>query len=125
MVHGLLAIHHADELCEACLAGKQRCAPFPNQAKYRAERPLELVHGDLCGPITPATPSGKKYMLLLVDDMSRYMWAILLASKDEAPVAIKKFKAAAELEANAKLRTFRTDRGGEFNSLDFSNYCAE
>ncbi|KAL5225530.1 hypothetical protein ABZP36_012169 [Zizania latifolia] len=35
---------------------------------------LYLVHGDLCGPITPATPDGKKYFLLLVDDWSRYMW---------------------------------------------------
>jgi hypothetical protein len=72
-VHGLSAIEHTDELCGACLAGKQRSTPFSQQARYRATRPPELVHGDLCGPITSATPSGKKFFLLLVDDMSRYM----------------------------------------------------
>jgi hypothetical protein len=45
---------------------------------------LELVHGDLCGPITPVTTTGKKYVFLLVDDVSRYMWLTLLGTKDEA-----------------------------------------
>ena len=48
--------------------------PFPNTAKYRVTETLELVHGDLCGPITPATPGGRKYFIFLVDDYSRYMW---------------------------------------------------
>jgi hypothetical protein len=105
MVHGLPSIEHADVLCEACLAGKQRRTPFPQQARYWMTRPLELVHGDLCSPITPATPSSKKYFLLLVDDMSCYMWLTLLNSKDEAITSIKRFKGVAELEANAKLWT--------------------
>ena len=53
---------------------------------------LELVHGDLCGPITPTTNGGRRYFLLLMDDYSRYMWLQLLMSKDEAAAAIKKFK---------------------------------
>lgn len=65
--------------------------------RARAQDQLELVHGDLCGPITPATPGGKRYFLLLVDDFSRYMWLMLLTSKDEAPAAIKRFQAHAEL----------------------------
>jgi hypothetical protein len=48
---------------------------------------LQLVHGDLCGPITLATPSGNRYFLLLVDDYNRYMWVPLLATKDAAPMA--------------------------------------
>ena len=68
MVHGMPLIDQADLLCDACLAGKQRRASFAQQAKYRAVERLELVHGDLCAPVTPATPSGKKYFLLLVDD---------------------------------------------------------
>jgi hypothetical protein len=68
------SIDHIDQLCDGCLAGKQRRAPFPEEAKFRAQEALELVHGDLCGPISPATPGGRKYFLLLVDAMSRYMW---------------------------------------------------
>uniref|UniRef100_A0ACD6AP94 Uncharacterized protein n=1 Tax=Avena sativa TaxID=4498 RepID=A0ACD6AP94_AVESA len=125
LVRGLPHIEHADELCQACLAGKQRRLPFPQKAHYRAQKPLELVHGDLCGPITPLTPGGRRYILLLIDDRSRYIWVELLASKDEAARAILKFQAAAEVECGHKLRVLRTDRGGEFTSATFYEHCAE
>ena len=57
--------------------------------------------------------------MLIVDDHSRYMWLELLASKDEALVYFKRIKAAAELESGRRLKAFRTDRGGEFNSGAF------
>jgi hypothetical protein len=50
---------------------------------------LELIHGDLCGPITPTTPSGNKYFILLVDDVGHYMWVKALRSKDAAVEVIK------------------------------------
>ena len=98
---------------------------FPKAAKYRAAKALELVHGDICGPITPATNDGRRYFLLLVEDCSRYMWLQLLTSKDEAVAAIKKFKTRAEVESGKKLRVLRTDRGGEFTSVEFAAYCAD
>ena len=67
MVTGLPHIEHACELCDSYLAGKQRRLSFPKTAKYHAIEALELVHGDLYGPITPATPGGRKYFILLVD----------------------------------------------------------
>ncbi|CAA0822344.1 cysteine-rich RLK (RECEPTOR-like protein kinase) 8 [Striga hermonthica] len=90
MVRGLPHIEHVGELCDSCLAGKQRRLPFPKAVKYRAADVLELVHGDLCGPITPATHGGRRYFLLLVDDCSRFMWLQLLTSKDQAAEAIKR-----------------------------------
>jgi hypothetical protein len=86
---------------------------------------LELVHGDICGPVTPTTPSGNRYFILLVDDASRFMWVRALASKDTATAAIKHFQATAEAETGRKLRAFRSNRGGEFNSTDFAEHCAE
>ena len=62
---------------------------------------------------------------MLVDDCSRYMWLQLLTSKDEATAVIKKFKIRAEAESGKKLRTLRTDRGGEFTSVEFAAYCAD
>ena len=125
MVRGLPRIDHADELCDGCLAGKQRRAPFPAESKFRAQTVLELVHGDLCGPILPATPGGRKYFLLLVDDMSRHMWIRLLTSKHEAATAIKQFQAGVETETGRKLMALRTDHGGEFTSVEFMEYCAD
>ncbi|WVZ63874.1 hypothetical protein U9M48_013469 [Paspalum notatum var. saurae] len=82
MVQGLPMIEHVGELYDSCLAGKQRMQPFPKKAKFRAQDPLELVHGDMCGPIRPATHDGWRFFLLLLDDHSRYMWLRLLTAKD-------------------------------------------
>jgi transposase InsO family protein len=125
MVRGIPVLNHPDALCDSCLAGKQRRISFPCVAKYRADKLLELVHGDICGAITPSTPSGKRLFLLLVDDKSRYMWIVLLEKKSDAAEAIKRFHAGAELESGERLRTLRTDRGGEFTSAHFLDYCAD
>jgi hypothetical protein len=90
------------------------------QARWRAERALELVHGDLCGPISPVTPSGNTYFLLLVDDRSRYMWSSVLVTKDQATAVIKDFQARTKGESGCKLMALHTDRGGEFNSTEFA-----
>ncbi|XP_066333709.1 uncharacterized protein [Miscanthus floridulus] len=103
----------------------QRRLPFPKVAKYRMKDALELVHGDICGPITLATCGGRRYFLLLMDDCSRYMWLQLLTSKDEVAAAIKKFKTCAEAESGKKLHMLRTDRGDEFTSVEFAVYYAD
>jgi len=53
------------------------------------------------------------------------MWLQLLTSKTEVAEAIKKFKARAEAESGKKLRVLRTDRGGEFTSVEFATYCVD
>jgi hypothetical protein len=78
-----------DKVCKACLTGKHRWTSFPHQVLQCATEPLELVHGDLYGPISPITPSEYHFFLLLVDDYSRYMWVVLLPTKDGAPMALK------------------------------------
>ena len=125
MARGLPHIKHAGELCDNCLAEKQRRLPFPKAAKYRAKDALELVHGDLYGPITPATNGGQWYFLLLMDDCSCYMWLQLLTSKDKAVAAIKKFKMRAEAKNGKKLHVLRTDHSGEFTSVEFAAYCMD
>jgi transposase InsO family protein len=124
MVCGLPAIDHVDQVCEDCVLAKQKRTPFSQAAKYRAQEELELVHGDLCGPISPPTPAENAYFLLLVDDMSRYMWLTLLRSKADAPAAIMAFQARVEREIDKKLKVLRTDNGGEFTSVQFGKYCA-
>jgi hypothetical protein len=91
LVRGLPAIEEVDRLCKACFAGKQKRSLFLDQAQWRAEQPLELVHGDLCGPISLEIPSGSSDFLLLVDDRSRFMWISTLVSKARATTAIMEF----------------------------------
>ena len=123
LVKGVPAINHPTQVCEACLAGKHSRKSFPDQTTFRAARPLEQVYADLCGPITPATQSGNRYILLIVDDHSRFMWTFMLKTKDEAFEQFKKFKAFIENQYGTKIKVLRTDRGGEFTSNEFKNFC--
>jgi transposase InsO family protein len=125
MVRGPLPISDAEQFCDTCVLTKHHCGVFPKQSKYRADKALELVHGDLCGPVKLATPGGRHYFLLLVDDATRYMWVVLLTAKSEASSAIKRIQAAAEKECGRKLRVLRTDNGGEFTTAEFAAYCAD
>jgi transposase InsO family protein len=83
------------------------------------------MHEDLCGSVTVATPGGRRYFLLLVDDLSRYMWVVILGSKGEAANAIICTQAAAEAECDRKLHVLRTDNGGKFTAAEFVSYYAD
>nr|GEZ37757.1 hypothetical protein [Tanacetum cinerariifolium] len=52
---------------------------------------LYLLHRDLCGPMRVESVNGKKYILVIVDDYSRFTWVKFLRSKDETPMFIIKF----------------------------------
>ena len=123
LVYGLPKIEIDKETCSSCLLGKQARQMFPKATAYRAEKILELIHGDLCGPITPSTPSQNRYIFVLIDDHSRYMWSILLKEKGEAFDKFRKFKAVVEKETGTVIKTLRTDRGGEFVSNEFNIFC--
>lgn len=125
MVHGLPKIDHPKKLCEGCLVMKQTRNSYPTQTNYKAGKRLERVYGDLCGPISPPMPSGNLYFLLLVDDHSRIMWVFMIKTKDEAFSAFKNFRILVENEACEKIKVFRTDRGGEFLSNQFTTYYDE
>lgn len=123
MVHGFPRIISPKHNCTGCLMSKQTRRPFPSQTQFTTKRVLELVHADLCGPITPTTTGGNRSFMLLVDDYSRVMWVYLLKSKDEAFNAFKLFRAKVENGGERKVRVLRTDRGGEFTSKEFADYC--
>ena len=84
LVTGVPSIHVSKEICSSCLLGNQTRHAFPQATTYRATKNLELLHGDLCRPITPSTFSGNRYVFVFIDDHSRYMWTILLKEKSDA-----------------------------------------
>jgi hypothetical protein len=103
MVRGLPSISHVEQFCDTCVLAKHHRGVFQKQSKYHVDMTLKLVHCDLYGPVKSATPGGRRYFLLLVDDATRYMWVVLLTAKSEASSAIKRIQAAAEKECNRKL----------------------
>ncbi|GJX57292.1 putative zinc finger, CCHC-type containing protein [Tanacetum coccineum] len=69
---------------------------------------------DLCGPMRVASINGKKYILVIVDDYSRYTWTLFLRSKDETPEVLKDFLTMIQRNLQAPVISVRTDRGTEF-----------
>ena len=58
--------------------GKTNERLVPKATTYGAQNVLELLHGDICGPISASIAGGSRYIFVLIDDHSRYMWSILL-----------------------------------------------
>jgi len=125
MVHGLPTFSAPTITCTDCLNGKQHREVMPKHSIWRANQKLELIHADICGPISPESNSGKRYILCFIDDFSRKSWVFLLATKSEAFFYFKQFKAMVEKETLLHVKCLRTDRGGEFTSNDFNEFCSQ
>ncbi|GJT83409.1 putative ribonuclease H-like domain-containing protein [Tanacetum coccineum] len=79
-----------DHLCSACALGKSKKSSHQPKAEDTNQEKLYLLHMDLCVPMRVKSINGKKYILVIVDDYSRFTWVRFLRSKDEAPDAIIK-----------------------------------
>jgi transposase InsO family protein len=116
---------NVEQFCDVCVLTKQMWIPFPQQSSFRAKERLELMHGDLCGPVTWAIPGGRRYFLLLINDLSRYIWVVVLSSKGEAADAIRHVQVTADAECGRKLRVLRTDNDDEFTMDEFTSYYVD
>nr|GFB24793.1 hypothetical protein [Tanacetum cinerariifolium] len=74
-----------DQLCLSCEFSKAKRSSFKSKAIPSSKGRLNLLHMDLCGPMRVASINGKKYILVIVDDYSRYTWTLFLRSKEETP----------------------------------------
>ncbi|GJV61838.1 retrovirus-related pol polyprotein from transposon TNT 1-94 [Tanacetum coccineum] len=105
-----------DYLCSTCEIRKSKKASHPPKLVPSDHSKLELLHIDLCGLMRVASINKKKYILVIVDDFSRYTWVYFLCSKDETPKIIKKFITQAQLNYKAKVFKIRNDNGTEFKN---------
>ncbi|KAD5802841.1 hypothetical protein E3N88_14201 [Mikania micrantha] len=121
MVQGLPPISLSDP-CEGCIMGKQHKLPFQSKS-WKATVKLGLIHADLCGPMQVPSLGGSYYDLLLIDDYTRMNWVHFIKHKSEAFYQFERFKALVERESNCYIKVLRTDRGGEFCSSEFNQYC--
>ena len=110
IVEGLPLVNVPSKLCANCIAGKHHRMPFPKVSSFRVTEPLEIVHTDICGPISQTTLGGSQYFLLIIDDFSRLTWVEMLQSKSDAFEAFKHFKSLAETKKGEKIKTLRSNR---------------
>ena len=101
-------------------------APITLQKEERGTKsPLELVHTDICRPLSTTSLSGSRYILTITDDFSCFTWLYFLKLKSEILSKFCHFKAIIELHGNRRLKTIRSDRGGEFTSIAFIKFYDE
>ncbi|GJZ26577.1 integrase, catalytic region, zinc finger, CCHC-type containing protein [Tanacetum coccineum] len=77
---------------------------------------------DLCGPLRVQSINGKKYILVIVDDYSRFTWVKFLRSKDETPVFVINLLKQLQVGLNKTVRFVRTDNGTEFVNKNLTDY---
>nr|GFB20667.1 retrovirus-related Pol polyprotein from transposon TNT 1-94 [Tanacetum cinerariifolium] len=71
-----------DQLCSSCELSKAKRSSFKSKAVLSSKGRMNLLHMDLCCPMRVASINGKKYILVIVDDYSRYTWTLFLRFKD-------------------------------------------
>ncbi|GJW44796.1 retrovirus-related pol polyprotein from transposon TNT 1-94 [Tanacetum coccineum] len=103
-----------DHLCSACALGKSKKSSHQPKAEDTNQEKLYLLHMDMCGLIRVASINRKRYILVTVDDYSRFTWVRFLRTKDEAPEASIKCIKNIQLHLNATVRNVRTNNGTEF-----------
>ncbi|GJV47079.1 retrovirus-related pol polyprotein from transposon TNT 1-94 [Tanacetum coccineum] len=111
-----------DHLCSACAIGKSKKKPYKPKSEDTNQEKLYLLYMDLCGPMRVASINGKKYILVVVDDYSRFTWVKLLRSKDEALDFIIKFLKMIQVRLKVPVRRIRTDNGTEFVNQTLHEY---
>ncbi|KAK1683853.1 hypothetical protein QYE76_044701 [Lolium multiflorum] len=104
--------------CEACLMGKMTKTPFSGMME-RATDLLEIIHTDVCGPMSVASRGGYRYVLTFTDDLSRYGYIYFMKHKSETFEKFKEFQSEVENQRNKKIKFLRSDRGGEYLSYEF------
>ncbi|GJT87543.1 retrovirus-related pol polyprotein from transposon TNT 1-94 [Tanacetum coccineum] len=114
-----------DQLCSSCEMSKAKRSSFKSKAVPSSKGRLNLLHMDLCGPMRVASINGKKYILVIVDDYSRYTWTLFLRSKDETPEVLKDFLTMIQRNLQAQVISVRTDRGTEFLNKTLHAYFKE
>ncbi|GJW00511.1 retrovirus-related pol polyprotein from transposon TNT 1-94 [Tanacetum coccineum] len=123
LVRGLLKIKfEKDHLCSACAMGKSKKKSHKPKSEDTNQEKLYLLHMDLCGPMRVASVNGKKYILIIVDDYSRFTWVKFLRSKDETPDFIIKFLRMIQVRLKVTVQTIRTDNGTEFVNQTLREY---
>ncbi|GKE37722.1 retrovirus-related pol polyprotein from transposon TNT 1-94 [Tanacetum coccineum] len=103
-----------DHLCCSCELGKAKRKSFHTKTASSSKRRLQILQMDLCGPMQVESINGKKYVLVIVNDYSRYNWTHFLRSKDETPEVLIDFLILVQRGLHAQVRTVQTDKGIKF-----------
>jgi hypothetical protein len=123
---GLLSLFNFEsfDTCKSCLSKKMTKAPFIGQSG-RASGLLGLVYTDVCGPMSSVGRGGFQYCITFTDDFSRYGYIYLIRHKSESFEKFKEFQNEIQNQLGKTVKYLRSDCGGEYLSLEFSDHLKQ
>jgi hypothetical protein len=125
LVDGLPDIHLSKGVCEGCVLGKHPQEKFDEGKSQQAYAPLDLIHSDLMGHFMHPSINKARFVLIFVDDFSRFTWIYVLKKKSEVFQHLKDFRASVETQSRKKIKVLQTNNGGDYVNHDIHNLFHE
>jgi len=112
-------------VCSLCLEGQQTRQPS-RQPSDKINKPLDLIHSDMSGQISPTSSAGINYYVTFTDDATRMTYIAPMKDKSAAEMLekFKEFRAEVENQLDRKIKRLRTDGGGEYKKT-FGKYLKD
>ncbi|WVZ76482.1 hypothetical protein U9M48_024458 [Paspalum notatum var. saurae] len=114
-----------DLVCHPCRHGKMVAASHIPVSQVMNSYPSELLHMDIVGPARVASVSGKWYVLVIMEDFSRFSWVYYMEFKDEAFGFVRDLVLRLRNKSHKAMRAIHSDNGGEFRNSHFENFCRD
>jgi transposase InsO family protein len=115
----------SDLVCAPYHHGKMIIASYSPVNTVMIEHPGELLHMDTVGPSRVCSMGAKWYVLVIIDDYSRYTWVFFLVSKDEVFEHFRSLALRLNNEHPNCLKVIHSDNRTEFRNASFDEFCLE
>lgn len=111
-------------VCARCQYGKAQQLPY-EELKFRPKEPLELIHYDIFRFVKQPSTNGMQYMVIFINDFSRYVQVFFIKEKSNTFLKSKEFRDITKGEVGKKVCYLQTYSGGEYTSHQFFQYLQE
>ncbi|KAD4586622.1 hypothetical protein E3N88_24223 [Mikania micrantha] len=111
------------DVCVSCKKGKQKRRSHKSKNVFSIDKPLELLHMDLFGPINVKSIGGESYCFVVTDDFSRFSWVMFLKYKSETYENFVLLVNRLETLYKLRVRRVRSDNGTEFKNQNMEAFC--
>ena len=123
-VRGILKMSSQPKpICGGCLKGKQVKSTHKKIQEINITRHSDLLHMDLIGPMRTESRGGKRYVLVVVDDFSRYSFTCFLREKSKAIKHLKYLCTRIQVEIGYPIVEIKSDKGKEFDNVNVDFFC--